>query len=56
MTSKLVEVVYSKRNRYEVRRTETFLGHEFWIYLDGKPHRGTFSSLPAALACAQKLP
>lgn len=45
----VVETVYGKYSKFEVLKK----GGSFYIYKDGKYHRGSFSSLKAAVEAAQ---
>lgn len=55
---KVVETIYGKYSKYEIVKTDGFamglLGNPtFSIYRDGKYHRGSFSSLRAAVNAVQ---
>lgn len=53
---KVVETFYGKHNKYEVvkRAGGLFSSPEYYIRKDGKPHRGSFSSLRAAVEAAKE--
>lgn len=48
--AKVVETIYGKYHKYEIVKK----GREFFIRKDGRPHRGSFSSLSAAVEAARK--
>ncbi len=52
---KVVETIYGKYSKYEIIRTDGgFLSStSFSIYRDGKYHRGSYSSLSAAVQAAK---
>lgn len=51
----IVETVYGKYSKYEIVKKSSLLGSpKFYIRKNGKPHRGPFSSLKAAVETAQK--
>ena len=52
----VVETVYGKYSKYEVIRESggVFGSAKFWIYRDGKYHRGPFSSLLDAVETAKE--
>jgi len=52
----VVETFYGTHHKYEVvkRSSELFRSSEYYIRKDGKPHRGSFSSLRAAVEAAEK--
>ena len=49
MSKEVVEIVYGKYSKFEVVKD----GSSFFIRKDGKYHRGTFSSLKAAVEAAK---
>lgn len=51
---KLVETLHGRYHKYQIYRSSTFLGYEFWIYRDGERYRGTFKTLQAAVEAAKK--
>jgi hypothetical protein len=56
MASKeVVETIYGKYSKYEIiKETSLFGSPKFYIYKDGKYHRGSFSSLRGAVEAAKK--
>jgi hypothetical protein len=53
--SEVVETVYGKYSKYEiVKKTSPFGDPKFYVHKDGKPHRGSFSTLRAAVEAAQE--
>lgn len=51
----IVETIYGKYSKYEiVKKASLFGGPAFYVRKDGKPHRGSFSSLRAAVEAAEK--
>ncbi|HEX8622875.1 MAG TPA: hypothetical protein VF718_12990 [Allosphingosinicella sp.] len=52
---KVVETIYGKYSKFEIVRTDGGLlsSTSFSIYRDGKYHRGSFSSLSAAVQAAK---
>lgn len=50
----LIETVIGKHHKYDIYRSKTFMGYEFWIYRDGERYRGTFSTLQSAIDAAEK--
>jgi hypothetical protein len=53
--SVVVETIFGKYSKFEiVKKTSTFGSPEFYVRKDGKPHKGSFSSLKAAVESAQK--
>lgn len=52
----VVETLYGKSCKYEVVKKPggVFTRAEFYIRKDGKPHRGPYSSLRAAVEAAEK--
>lgn len=54
MTDNVVETIYGKYSKFEiVKKTSTFGNPKFYIYKNGDYHRGSFSSLRAAVKAAQ---
>ena len=56
---KVVETIYGKYSKYEIVKSEGaamgLLGNAtFHIYRDGEYHRGSFSSLSAAVQAARR--
>jgi hypothetical protein len=51
----VVETIYGKYNKFEIVKTPGGLlsNTSFCIYRDGKYHRGSFSSLSAAVEAAR---
>lgn len=51
----VIETLYGKYSKYEVVKKSSMWGSpKFYIHKDGKPHRGPFSTLAAAVEAAQK--
>lgn len=52
----VVETFYGKHNKYTVvkRAGGLFSSSTYYIHKDGKPHRGSFSSLRDAVEAAKK--
>lgn len=52
----VVEVIYGKRNKYEIVKSPggVLSSASFSIYKNGKYHRGSFSSLSAAVEAAKE--
>ena len=54
MTNKeVVETIYGKHSKYEIVKKSTMLSTEYYIYKNGKYHRGSFSTLKTAVEAAQ---
>lgn len=53
---KVVETIYGKYSKYEIVKTPGGLlsNTSFCIYRDGRYHRGSFSSLSAAVDAARR--
>ena len=55
MSKQVVETIHGKYSKFEiVKETSTFGSPKFYIRKNGKAHRGSFSSLAAAVAAARK--
>jgi hypothetical protein len=56
MTKNVVEVIYGKYSKFEVVKVPggLFSSPSFSIYKDGSYHRGSFSSLSAAVEAAKR--
>lgn len=50
---KVVETVYGKFSKYEIIKDSGMLTTKFYVRKDGKPYRGSFSSLESAVAAAK---
>lgn len=52
----LVETIYGKRHKFEVVKDSggVFSGPKFYIRRDGKPFRGPYSALSAAVEAAKQ--
>lgn len=52
----VIETVYGKYSKYDVVKEPggVFSGPKFYIYKDGKYHRGSFSSLRDAVDAANR--
>ena len=54
-TKTIVETIYGKYSKFEIVKDSGLLGSpKFYIRKDGHAHRGSFSSLAAAVAAAKK--
>ncbi len=53
-TEKIVEVIYGKYHKFEIVKKSDFWGIEFYIRKDGNPYKGSYSTLAAAVAAAEK--
>jgi hypothetical protein len=55
MSSETVETIYGKYSKFEVVKESSILGDpKFYVVKDGKPHRGSFSSLRDAVEAAKE--
>jgi hypothetical protein len=50
----VVEKIYGKHAVYEIVKSSGLLSSTYSIYKNGKYHRGSFSSLSAAVEAAKK--
>jgi len=50
----VVETVYGKYSKFEVVKDSGTFSTKFYVHKDGKPHRGSFSSLADAVRAAQE--
>lgn len=51
----VVETFHGKHHKYEVMKETSLLGSpKYYIYKDGKYHRGSFSSLRDAVEAAKR--
>lgn len=50
---KLIEILYGKRNKFEVKKSEGFLKTGFYVYKDGE-YFGSYSALDRAVLAAKK--
>ena len=48
-----IETFYGKHNKFSIIRKSDILSTKYYVYKDGKPHRGYFSSLSAAVEAAK---
>ncbi len=53
MAGKVVETIYGKRHKYEIRAADTWLTTKFVIYRDGSRWKGDYDSLSRAVEVAQ---
>ena len=53
MAGKVVETIYGKRHKYEIRAADTCLMTKFVIYRDGSRWKGDYDSLSRAVEVAQ---
>jgi hypothetical protein len=53
---KVVEIIYGKHSKYEIIQVPSGLlsSTSYMIYRNGSYHRGSFSSLSAAVAAARR--
>lgn len=54
MSNDIIETLFGKLHKYEIRVVSTFLSRKFVIYRDGKRWRGQFSSLSEAVKVARE--
>ncbi len=50
----VVETIYGKYSKFEIVKDSGLISTKFYIRKDGKPHRGSFSSLAAAVEAARR--
>ena len=51
----LIETFYGKYSRYDVYSQSSLIGSpKFYVRKNGRPHRGSFSRLDAAVAAARE--
>ena len=50
----VVETIYGKYSKFEIVKDSGVMSTKFYVRKDGKPHRGSFSSLAAAVEAAKK--
>lgn len=50
----IVETIYGKYHKHEIVKDSRLFGVTFYIWRDGKPYRGSYSSLKAAVEAAQR--
>lgn len=53
MAGRVVETIYGKRHKYEIRAADTWLTTKFVIYRDGSRWKGDYESLSRAVEVAQ---
>lgn len=52
---KVVETIYGKHHKFEVFQESSIIGStKYYVYRDGKYHRGSFSSLSDAVDAAKR--
>jgi hypothetical protein len=51
-----VHTVFGKHSRYDIMKVSGWLGIKFYIWKDGRPDSGSFSTLKAAVEAAEKKP
>jgi hypothetical protein len=49
----VVETVYGKYHKYEVIKKSDTFGTKFYVHKDGKPFKGSYSSLSIAVEVAK---
>lgn len=55
MSDQVIETIYGKYNKYEILKSVGPLGGiKFYLYRDGKPFKGSYSSLADAVEAAKK--
>lgn len=56
MSKEVVETIYGKSHKYEIVKDAAgvFSNSKYYIYKDGNYHRGSFSTLSAAVEAAKK--
>ena len=55
MSKEVVETFYGKYSRFDVvKETSTFGSPKFHVRKDGKPHKGSYSSLSSAVNVAEQ--
>jgi len=50
----IVETIYGKYSKFEVVKDSAVFSTKFYVRKDGKAHRGSFSSLSAAIEAARE--
>ena len=50
----LVETVYGKYHKFEIMKESSVFSTKFYVYKDGKYHKGSYSSLNDAVNAAKK--
>ncbi len=53
MSKKVIETIYGKYSKFEIVKTSGMFSSKFYVYKDGKPYRGEYSSLRAAVEAAK---
>jgi len=52
----VVETVYGDHHKYTVIKKSGTFSTEYWIRRDGKPYKGSYSTLSAAVEAAKREP
>lgn len=53
MAGKVIETIYGKRHKYEIREADTWLATKFVIYRDGSRWKGDYESVALAVDVAK---
>lgn len=51
---KVMETIFGKHNKFTVVKKSDIITTKYYVYKDGKPHRGYFSSLSDAVEAAKE--
>jgi hypothetical protein len=54
MASKVIEIIYGKRFKYEVREVDGYISKKFVIYRNGTRWKGDYNSLSRAVEVAEE--
>lgn len=54
MGKEVVETIYGKYSKFEVVKDSGSFSTKFYVRKDGKPHKGAYSSLRAAVEAAEQ--
>lgn len=50
----VVETLYSKTSKFEILKDSSVFSTKFYLYKNGRPHRGYFTSLRDAVRAAKE--
>jgi hypothetical protein len=53
MAGKVVETIYGKRHKYEIREADSWVSKKFIIYRNGSRWKGDYGSLSRAVEVAK---
>lgn len=53
MSSPVVETIYGRKHKYEIKAVDLFLSRVFVIYRDGQRWKGSYDSLSRAVEVAR---